>query len=372
MKYVLSKQTLVLFCCILFGLTLARSETPVIEWQRETLRMVAASGCYARVIRLRNNELLCCYEFNRQCWLKRSSDNMLSWDRGAQVTTYAKGKAANPELIQLQNGRVMLCYNERPDDATAHFTICAVFSDDNGVSWSGRMQLFEAGTSRLDGCWEPAALQYPDGEIQVFFANEAQYTYNNDQEISMLSSKDNGVSWQPPVTVAYRSEARDGMPVPLLLASAEEVVIAIEDNGINGEMKPVILRNSVAKRWRGNVITGNSPLRHAALLQPLADIVYAGAPYICQMPSGITILSVQSRERRAYEEPAVYVGNSDARNFINPSFPLELAEKVAGSWNSLFVKDEQTVVLLSTTSINGQNGIWAIDGLVSGKQQTEP
>ena len=361
-------MTLKAFClffwCGCLALRVVAEPLPAVHWRPETLRLVAERGCYARMIRLNNGEILCGYQSQKQSWVKRSLDNGQSWEAATRVTDYSRGIAANPELIQLQSGRLILCYNERPDDGESHYTICAVFSDDNGKTWGARRQLFEAGRTFQEGCWEPAPLQYPDGEIQIFFANEASYTYSNDQEISVLSSGDDGNSWQGPKTLSYRSGSRDGMPVPCLLKDGKTVVIAIEDNGLEGTMKPVILRDSVENRWRKTIIKGNSPFRESALLTPLPADVYAGAPYICRMTSGITLLSVQSRERRPHEKSAVYVGDAQAKNFTNRTFPFDLQEKVEGSWNSLFVKDENTVILLSTTRINGRGGVWAIEGKV--------
>ena len=42
-----------------------------------------------------------------------------------------------------------------------------------------------------DGCWEPAMLQLPVGEIQLFFSDEGIYTKTDEQNISMLRSFDN-------------------------------------------------------------------------------------------------------------------------------------------------------------------------------------
>ncbi|MFO7937297.1 MAG: sialidase family protein [Kiritimatiellia bacterium] len=340
----------------------AEEKLPCIEWQRESLCLVAESGNYGRMIRLKNKEILCCYQRAGQCRVKRSPDEGKTWKDEVCVTSYDKGIAASPELLQMKNGRVMLCYNERPDDTESHYTIMTRFSSDNGNTWGRAIKLFEAGRTFADGCGEPALLQYPDGEIQVFFANESAYTYSDEQEISVISSTDNGNSWQGPGTISFRSGHRDGMPVPCLLSNGTEIVVVIEDTGLCGTVKPVVLRDFTLNRWKRIIIKGNSPRRQSALLRPLPADIYAGAPYIRQMPSGITVLSVQSRERKPNEEPAVYVGNRQARNFTNRTFPLDLDEGIEGSWNSLFVKNSETITLVSTATINGHKGIWAIDG----------
>ncbi|MDD2600327.1 MAG: sialidase family protein [Kiritimatiellae bacterium] len=351
-----------LFLC--FAGSARGGEAGAVVWQHSTVRLVAAGGCYARMSRLHNGNILCCYHKERQIWIKSSADEGQSWGAERPVTAYSQGLADNPELLQLKDGRLMLCYNERPDDGESPYAISIVYSADNGLNWGTAQRLFEAGHTFASGCWEPAPLQFPDGEIQIYFANEASYTYSNEQEISVLRSGDSGKSWQGAKTLAFRAQHRDGMPVPCLLNDGLTVVVAIEDNGLSGEMKPVVLRDSVESRWQTSILSGNSPGRESALAQPLAPEVYVGAPYICQMPSGMTLLSVQSRERVPDEEPVVYTGDAQARNFGHPSFPFKLEPGVAGLWNSLFVKNAETVTLISTTTLNGRSGIWAIDGVV--------
>lgn len=356
-----------LLCLVLGYANSVRGEIPTatIQWQASSLRLVAADGCYGRMARLQSKEILCCYQRQQQVWIRGSVDEGVSWGAERCVTAYVHGVADNPALLQLQDGRLLICYNERPDDGESPYAISVVVSTDNGVNWGAAQRIFEAGRTAAAGCWEPAPLQFPDGEIQIYFANEAAYTYSNEQEISVMRSRDSGKSWQGPKTLAFRAQHRDGMPVPCLLADGATVVLAIEDNGLSGEMKPVMLRDSVEHRWQQSILTGSSGGRESALAQPLSSEVYAGAPYICQMPSGTTLLSVQSRERVPDEEPAVYTGDAQARNFSNRSFPFRLEPGVAGLWNSLFVKNAETVTLVTTTTLNGSSGIWAIDGKVS-------
>ena len=336
-----------------------------IAWDPATLRLVSEHSGYARIIRLRSGELLCGYERARQSCVKRSADNGNSWDSEVTVTDYQYGSASNTELLQLRDGRVLLCYNERPKVEGHPYTIMTTVSEDEGRTWSEPQCLYTAGETWEDGCWEPVALQYPDGEVQIFFANEAPYTETNEQEISMISTRDPKKVY----TVSFRANARDGMSVPCLLNDGKTVVIAIEDSRWNdepGRMKPVILTSSVRSRWTGSTVSADSSRRHYALKEPLPADTYLGAPYIVQMPTGITVLSAQLENQYGVQQMMVYLGDEKAGDFVNGSKPFLLSRAAPGMWNSLFVKDENTVTAVSQTKIDGTNGIWIIDGKIEG------
>lgn len=355
-----------------------------IEWDARTLVRVAG-GTYGRMIRLRGDvrggaregDILCCYEAGGKSWVVRSRDEGKSWSEPTLVKEIARASAANPELLPLQSGRLLLFYNQRPHGpqpqaaATAagaeaialRFGIGVCVSDDNGATWrSSAPLLFEAGADAAQGCWEPAGIQLPSGEIQLFFANEAPYAQNHDQEITRLRSQDSGQSWGAPEKVAYRAGHRDGMPVPLLLQSGQ-LLLGIEDNGLapGNSLQPAII--SLGRGENLPSVDGASERRWGAASPPLAVSVYAGAPYLRQMPGGETILSCQSNEG-GRQKPAmtVYVGDSQARSFQNSSLPFATPSHISGSWNSLFVKDASTITAISDTVVNGVHGLWAIDG----------
>ena len=185
----------------------------------------------------------------------------------------------------------------------------------------------------------------------------------------MLRSFDRGITWSQPETVSFRATARDGMPVPLVLAEGRGIVLAIEDNG-GGAFQPAIVHSSLDDNWRQGPAGGDSLRRRSALKTPLPPDVYAGAPYIVQLPTGETILSVQSAEGRPTcssldrSRMVVYVGDNRARQFANPSIPFDVPPDENGLWNSLFIKNASTVTAISSTTVNGVRGLWAIDGTV--------
>ena len=219
--------------------------------------------------------------------------------------------------------------------------------------------LYRAGTRFEDGCWEPAALRMPNGEIRLVFANEGPYTHSNEQEITMMTSRDDGRTWGNAEKVSFRPGARDGMPVPILDASGRGMLMAIEDSGLNGQMKPAIVAVAL-----GRAALPESPYRWPALAEPLPADVYAGAPYLVRMPNGTTLLSIQSTDGRRAARMVVYCGDRNARGFRNPSEPFELPRDVKGLWNSLAVKSRDTVIAVSTTTLHGKRGVWAVDGRV--------
>ncbi len=346
---------------------IAAEQRASIVWDEQTLVLIERGAVYGRMLRLADGRILCCYQKARQVWVETSSDNGRHWnDKAVRVAGSAVGVAANPELLLLQSGTLLCFFNERPRDGRHRFAILVCTSHDGGATWSAPRRLYEAGTEFENGCWEPAAIQLPDGEIQLFFANEGPYRQSSEQEITMLRCRDDGQTWSEPTTVSFRPGHRDGMPVPLLLrCNPPGIAVAIEDNGISGTFKPAIIYSSLSDNWRHAPVGADSPFRWRALRTPLDPQVYAGAPYLRQMPSGEVLLSFQCTEgSRRRPWMVVYVGNRRCRDFQNRSVPFAVGPDVACLWNSLFVKSDHVITAVSSTTLRGVRGLWAIDGRI--------
>jgi hypothetical protein len=349
------------------------SGKPFIDWDTNTLVLIQEQGHYGRIIRLRSGQLICGYDYRGKIWVRLSSDEGKTWSSAVQVAEWEFGRLTNSELLELQDGTLLCFYDARPRSApnapsdaprARPFAICMARSVDQGRTWQPPVTLYSGGKEWGNGCWEPAAIQLPSGEIQVFFANEAPYRESDEQEITLLRSTNNTATWSSPETVSFRANHRDGMPVPLVLQNGADVVVAIEDNGLSGDFKPVILHTTRQDNWRSGPILTQSPQRWGALAKPLASTVYAGAPYIRQMPSGEVILSFQASERGGVRTSrmAVAIGDSHARRFGVLSFPFPRESDRSQLWNSLLVKNAATITAVSETTINGIFGIWSIDG----------
>ncbi|RYG68274.1 exo-alpha-sialidase, partial [bacterium] len=308
----MSPRILPLLCALAIPLVALAKEKPKpatgITWNSKAAVRIT-DGTYGRIKRLKNGTLLCCYEARGRSYVRRSTDEGQTWGNAILVRQLAGSSAANPELLQLKSGRIWLFFNGRPRDGIQKFTIDACWSDDNGTTWTARNKpIFEAGTEGKIGCWEPAAVQMSSGEIQLFFANELPFPANDDQEITLMRSRDNGTHWSKPQRVCYRAGHRDGMPVPLILKDSKRLVFSIEDNGLQpgNILQPVIISTVGKNKWTGSV-DGNNPRRWSAPAFPKG--VYGGAPYIAQLPSGETLLSCQSTEGgRKEPRMVVYIG----------------------------------------------------------------
>lgn len=349
---------------------------PHIRWDSATLVQVSPTGAsanYARMIQSAEGSLLCVYESGGGIQFTKSKDEGRTWQ--TPITVAARQDGINmsvPDIIQLQDHSLLVSYNPRPHkingnwDTTKRFAICTIKSYDGGSTWKDQRTLYTASFAFEDGCWEPAQLQLPSGEIQLFFSNEGIYTTSNEQDISLFRSLDGGITWSTKTeVVSFTPHHRDGMPVPLLLADNKEIVFSIEDNA-RGQFKPSIIRNTLAQNWKTTVGETDSN-RTSALLIPLPDTVYAGAPFIRQLHSGATILSYQSNEHRSHnwEQSGmqVAVGDKDARNFVPVEKPFHVAPGKSGLWNSLCIlKDDTIIAITSTNAYTDKTAIWIIKG----------
>lgn len=356
--------------------TLSYTNGSRIAWDYSTLKKVSSAAGYngyARLIQLKDRSLICTYESAGSIVVVKSTDLGVSWSN--PVTVEQKGDGINmavPDILQLNDGSILVCFNPRPFNISPErkFGIRIKKSYDGGSTWVDGRLLYEADYLFENGCWEPSAIQLPSGEIQLYFANEGIYKQSNEQNISLLRSSDNGLSWsKTPQIVSFRNGSRDGMPVPVLLNNGKEIAFAIEDNGFTN-FKPYIIKNTVSQNWN-TIVDGASTARTYALENKIADDVYAGAPYLRQLPSGETILSYQGAEGRTnsidFSEMKVVIGNNEANSFNRKSVPFALPGSKSGLWNSLNVIEGNTVVALTSTnglSSSGATEVWMIKGHV--------
>jgi hypothetical protein len=381
--------------------TPAQAQTPGIRiaWDYRTIiRAGGRAGDYARMERIGDSDTLAiAFGYGN---FKLSYDNGKTWPTfvgGAVRDTFPTAHPYNVELTYLDNGTLLLPYNYRSygaDGIPIHIRVNA--STDGGKTWDQRAALGKAGDTPGNGIYEPAIIQLPNGDLQLYAATEEPY--RGPQGIIMFESTDNGHTWSEGEIVSFRG-TRDGMPAPLLLNDDKGIAVAIEDNGwpgcSGGKFRPTVLHSPSANpSWQNAPIGQGSDFvpryRDKALASQsqLACSESGPAPYLAQFPQGETVLSFQSNtapfepREEIKQTMVVAIGDDEAREFTSRSYPYGNPKRPAGSndpdncgngvcgvaaiWNSLFVKDSTTITAVTSTGagFRGQqpNGTYLMDG----------
>jgi hypothetical protein len=344
----------------------AYDDGPRIWWDHKTERL-PTPGVYSRIKPIDDGKWALVYSDGPGAQIRIGDAPGSTWGPSIEVVNESGYVSTNSDLIRLANGWLLYMWNARPVvEGALPYAIKTRLSKDNGRTWGDQRTVF-ASDPHGKPCWEPAALQLPTGEILLFFSEEVPATAS-DQRIDLSRSFDNGLSWSAPIVTSYRPGSRDGMAIPVLLQN-DTIVYSIEDPGFNG-FKPVIISNSLRDDWNTGTVGATGPHRWGALRSDYAlpGTVYAGSPYLVQMPGSETVLSCQSSEGRTGGDQSimeVYTGDRNARNFAHRSTPFP-SIGVSGNalWNALAVLDSSRV--LATSSVNtgtpSGNGIRTVQG----------
>ncbi|PSR55380.1 hypothetical protein AHMF7605_18655 [Adhaeribacter arboris] len=336
--------------------------TLTIEWETTATKLShqVYSAEYGRIRRVKGDTLLFTYHFGPQGdeWdniaLKRSIDNGITWSEPEIIMTDNDPNYygfSNPEIFVAQNGDVLLTYTGRgrPDD-NAHANIQVRISKDRGWTF-GTPIIINTGRA-----WEPAFIQLPTGEIDLFYSSEANWwpSSSPQQEIRMLTSTDNGVTWGSSRSVAYTAGMRDGMAVPLVLKDNKGIVFPIES--VNNSKSPWVVWSSKEANFHyASPGTTQNNRRWLAT----DENIWGGAPFMIQLPTGEIILSCQDAGGRSVGSDwkkntmLILAGNSAARNFTNITYPWpNLPNSEGAYYSSLFLKDATTLVLVTTRNFS--------------------
>lgn len=370
-------QSITLALLSLTVLSACQNAEMEIKWDYSTCKHIT-DGVYARIKPIGDRFALV-YSAGPAAYIRWSSDKCSTWSEPQRVAQADGYNYTNCEILELSGGSLLYMWNARPkQDSGLPYKIMIATSDDYGTTWR-EQTIYTASTDAREGCWEPVAIELPDGEVQLYFANEFPYKSSDEQEITLLRSFDKGKTWSKPEAISMRKGSRDGMPVPIYLPHRKEIAVAIEDNGIRGLFKPVIVRSD--NNWADGTVSGNDTRREEAITPEwqLHDTIYAGAPYLIQLGKSHTILSIQSTEGRKgrdhrYANMQVYVGDKDARNFRNRTTPMpQLSANGSALWNSICAIDSKRIIAIMSVSgaPDGKNGIWSVVGELSEIDSTE-
>lgn len=121
--------------------------------------------------------------------VSRSADGGRTWDTPIAVTQPDEHPG---DLIQLQNGDVLLSFGER----NAPRGVVAILSHDGGKTWDPKTRMVLADDAPLRDCGYPSSVQLPDGRIVTM------YYKVEDSATAPVSASLRAITWRLPAEAA--------------------------------------------------------------------------------------------------------------------------------------------------------------------------
>ena len=352
-----------------------------ISWDKATYRemtevhvdnknFVENSLCYARIKKLKDGALFMSFTNHHYGWnvyARRSDDNGKTWG-GAQMlresykTTSTVGKDekvfVNPDFIQLQDGRILLAYQWRYKsgyhDIPNTNDNCGVeimLSEDGGRSFSKPREIYRG------RCWEPAMLQLPSGEIQMYITSSQEVDAKkvSRPRTVVIRSMDGGETWQGKRLSTYLDNEAisrtfderttyDGMPSGVWLDDNNGIAVPVEvwHSRHVVDQTPVVVKTPPDVNWRNNPekVAGEGGPEYPYKKQINKDL-WGYGPYSTKLGTGEVVVLCNGMYK-GVEGIWTLVGDKKADNFRFATSPLE------GYWGSIDYIGNNEVIATST------------------------
>lgn len=311
--------------------------------ERVVFRPLSGGAWYPRLLILDDGTWLCAYDTNAgspttYIRVSRSTDAGDSWSY-LSTASFGTGNAANAELIQLPDGDILCAYRlvSGPDK-----TLMVSRSGDRGATW----QQWSTIVSNTEGVWEPQMIRKDDGQLLVFYAQEAGAA-GTDQVIEMQRSDDNGRTWHSPQVISRTLGSRDGMPVATILDNGD-ILLVLEGHDIarSGQFVTWSIRSQDGGQSWGprQPVYAPENVNHRAT-----------APYIAAVDYGPVFVSFQTDEQGDGLFKLGLVSSTDGGYTwaVQPK-PFGRHPEEAYTWNSLMA--ESPNLLVAATSASGPYG----------------
>ena len=310
---------------------------------------------YPRIKALSDGTLLMTFmndHFGWDAFVRRSEDGGRTWSDAQMVRQRFDARSSagadqmvfvNPDFVELQDGRILLAYQWRYkkgyNDIAHTNENCGVeimFSDDKGRSFSEPRNIY---TGR---CWEPAMLQLPSGEIQMYITDSNETLNGVSQPCTILiRSFDGGRTWQGKESCSYRDGeiisrtfdercTADGMPSGVWLDDDYGIAVPLEvwSGKYKMDQTPVVVRTDAATNWRSDQsIRREGGPEYPRKKQLNKDFVGFG-PYSAKLPTGEMIV-LSNGVYKNVQGMWVFIGDKRADNFRFATSPF------VGYWGSI-------------------------------------
>lgn len=299
------------------------------------------------------------------------SNDLKSWtDEKTLFASYGDLFYTNASVKLLSDGRLMAvssfwnktCYSKSGVDKNDAFPtdsegmaankqhgIRIKFSSDNGTNWTSYKEIYNGPN------WECYIMEPSAGHIQIYFAESRPRISDSHSGVSMVESKDNGITWTPsPGSKANRvmrkfwidASNRGGvqnkftyqMPVGVILNGSSQMAFAVESvEGSIGNLdhKVSVVHSLSDGTWNNLQGEETTPMANRQ-----DNLAYGIGPCLVQFPSGETVLSYasESRPNTIYHK----MGNATASSFGTERILMQNLSSAA--WSSLMVDGDHTLV----------------------------
>jgi hypothetical protein len=336
-----------------------------ITWDRATDHVVShtdKAAAYPRARRLSNGDILLGYhhgggagEYGTSVTLRRSRDGGKTWVDTRDIEGPEEPQFwgfSNVDFIELDSEGEMLfvtaARGKAEPEKNVFLSECERselrlrFSRDYGVTWDTPVSVAR-GRGRV---WEPSLVRLPNGELEIYFACEApdlRRAGRQNQRIEVVRSLDRGRTWTQPAEVSQHPGMRNGMPAAIALANGK---VACAQEMVGDKVSP----------WISLTLRGERVEEEVA--QRTYD--FGAAPALLRTPDHSVLLAFHSGFQRPpaptgapvpwmFTNVWVQHGNAEAKDFGFGTQPWpDLNERTGMFFPSLFMKDTDTVVALAS------------------------
>ena len=303
---------------------------------------------YPRIKRLSNGELMMSFmnhTFGWEPYVALSSDDGKSWHHTQRLQDQKPGKSSvgadtliyvNPDFIELNDGRILLAYQCRwkkgyndLEHTNENCYIEIMTSEDKGRTWGAARRIYSG------RCWEPAMLQLPNGEIQMFITDSNDVKYKRSQPATIvIRSYDGGKTWQGKKSCSYKDGeiisrtidergSYDGMPSAVILDDGSLAMpLEVWSGVLKMDQTPVIITTDKQSNWKSDQsirLTGGPDFPNK---RQLHKDLQAYGPYICRLPSGEPIVLSSGKYKGEFGMWAL-IGDNKAENFNHATKPFQ-------------------------------------------------
>ena len=302
---------------------------------------------YPRAKRISDGAILFTFSNHHYGWdiyAARSEDDAATWQDAFCVahsydTTYMTSDGrlvpdrivyVNPDFTQLQDGRIILAFQWRFSggygDLPKTNENCGImisFSEDYGRTWCAPREVYRG------RCWEPAFLQLPSGEIQMYITSSQDIKDRTSfPRTIVIRSFDGGATWQGKECCGiYDNEAisrsyddrfcYDGMPTGVLLDDNAGILVPLESwhGRYVVDQTPIVVKTTMEENWR---IDQQKILDEGGPDFPMKKEVnrdFQGyGPYGSKLPSG-EVLVLSNGTYKGVQGIWTFVGDKTGDNF---------------------------------------------------------